>query len=172
MTMFHKSFEVVRSAVLVVNLPGYLIRLLPAVIYTRFRFSFCGRKSTSTLAYVITQSFGMLAISSWFMTKIKIYLLCQFFRHLGPFTQIIFCIQWSTWTLWLHRQSVFCRRWSFLPWLDARLAHNNVPHQCHQWWCHRDFAVLAVRRWSCWAVMSPPPLRILWRLKKLLPQIR
>ena len=41
--LFHKSFDVVMSAVLVVNSPGYTIRLPPAVILTLFGSSFYGR---------------------------------------------------------------------------------------------------------------------------------
>ena len=39
--LFHNIFDVVVSAVLVVNSPGYMMRLPPVVILTRFGSSFC-----------------------------------------------------------------------------------------------------------------------------------
>lgn len=41
-TLFHSIFDVVRSAVLVVSSPGYLIRFPPAVIRVRFGSAFWG----------------------------------------------------------------------------------------------------------------------------------
>ena len=63
-TAFHRSFAVVMSAVFVVNLPGYLIRLPPAVRRTQLGSSFCGQKSTTILVYIMILSFGILAICS------------------------------------------------------------------------------------------------------------
>ena len=40
--LFHSIFDVVMSAVIVVNYPGYIMRLTPAVILARFGSSFCG----------------------------------------------------------------------------------------------------------------------------------
>ena len=43
MMLFHSILEVVRSTVLVVSLPGYLMRFMPAVILTRLGSVFCGQ---------------------------------------------------------------------------------------------------------------------------------
>ena len=55
MTLFYTIFVVVRSAVLVVSSPQYLIKFPPAVIRTLFGSSSCGGKSTTTLVYVGTR---------------------------------------------------------------------------------------------------------------------
>ena len=66
--LFHKNFDVVMSAVLVVNSPGCIMRLPPAVILTLFGSSFCGRWSMTMLAYVTTLSFGI----SWILSGLSI----------------------------------------------------------------------------------------------------
>ena len=43
MMMFHNISDIVIYAVLVVNSPGYSMRLLPEVILTRFGSVFCGK---------------------------------------------------------------------------------------------------------------------------------
>ena len=58
--LFHKRFDVVKYAVLVVSSPGYAIKLLPAVIRTLFGSAFCGQKSTTILAYGTVRSLGVL----------------------------------------------------------------------------------------------------------------
>ena len=70
-TLFHRSLDVVKSAVLVYSSPGYVMRLPPAVIRIRFGSSFCGQKSTTTFAYVTTLSEGMCFILSCVMTNME-----------------------------------------------------------------------------------------------------
>jgi len=69
-TLFQSTFDVIKAAPRVVNSSVYIMRLPPAVILTLFGLLFCGRKSTTTLAYVTVRSFGILLISSSIITKI------------------------------------------------------------------------------------------------------
>jgi hypothetical protein len=68
-TLFQWSLDVVTSAVLVVNSPGWLIRLPPAVIWMRFGSSFGGQKSTTMFAYIANLSGGMFLASSGAITN-------------------------------------------------------------------------------------------------------
>jgi len=70
-TLFQTILEMVRSAVLVANSPGYAIRLPPAVILTQLRSSFCGLKSITMQAYVTIRSMGIFLIWSLESTKIE-----------------------------------------------------------------------------------------------------
>ncbi len=63
-TLFHISLEVVRLAVLVKSLPGYLIKLPPAVIQMQWGSIFWRRKSMTMHAYVNVCPSGMWDILS------------------------------------------------------------------------------------------------------------
>ena len=85
MTLFHIILLVVMSAVLVVSLPGHLIRLPPAVMRTLLGSDFCGQKSTTMRAYVgVLPSAYIFAICAWFITKMQFFpLLFSFIIALG-----------------------------------------------------------------------------------------
>ena len=71
-TEFQIIFNVVRSAVLVVNFPVFLRSPPPAVIRTRLGSSFCRQKSMTNLQYVTTLLHGMLTILACVMTKMEL----------------------------------------------------------------------------------------------------
>ena len=67
--LFQWSFDVVMTAFLFVNSPGWLVRLPPAVIRMRFESSFGGQKSTTMFGYVPNLSGGMFLTSSGVITN-------------------------------------------------------------------------------------------------------
>ncbi len=71
-TLFQCCFDVVMSAVLVINSPGWLIRLPPVVIRMRCGSSFWGQKSTTVFAYVANLLGGMFLTSFGVITNMAL----------------------------------------------------------------------------------------------------
>ena len=88
---------VVMSAVLVVSLPGHLIRLPPAAMRTLSGSDFCGLKSTTMRAYAggLPAAY-IFAIYAWFIAKMQFSLWFSSYRCLGPCVRFPFRIQSAT----------------------------------------------------------------------------